>query len=340
MMRRHVGGDAAALRRGGMILMQVLTAALCLAGTGVGCDSGDDGGNGGVPGGGAPGEAMAQVLAIAPPGAAGVVHVGAWGRTAAMLEKNVGMLKGTPADQPLRTVLPFMKKISSADVFLVPGPGSGEPVAVFALRGKFGPDDLAGVLRVVSPGHAKLDKPGNGRYVFSAAEGPPPLVMIVGDEATDAPAGVVLIGLKSTLTAELAAGLGRGDNTALERLLSDVDTAADIWGGMLPADAQKDLPREISGSINLTGTDSLKLTLVCRSEEMAQQMEAIAGSKFLAKVLTASRDGKTVRVVGKASMTEILGALIEMWKDMLRWAEQLWNNAGKGAGKGADPGDL
>lgn len=336
-MRKHVDGDGPAPRPGGTALMRITTVtllAMCLIGSGVGCGDNDDDHADGDP---VP-RADGAILALAPPHAVGVIHVGKWGRTLAMLNENLGLLKGTPAGEPIRLMLPFVRGITSVDVFLAPVPGKAEIDGIVALRGTFGPTDMTKLLNVMIPGEMKIDKPGNGRYLFSDANARSPFVMIIGDEANDVPAGVVLIGQGPMMTDKTVAGLGKSDNAALKRMLAGVDTTADICGAVQLDASQKDLPAEISGSIYLTGPNAVKLTLVCRSEQMARQMMALAGNKFMAKVVNATRDGMTVRMTCTASMDTMLIIVTQMWKDMSKWADDLWDKAK--AREGADPADL
>ena len=313
-MRTHLTSDGRAFRRGDMRLMAMsaaVLAALVLAGAGAGC-GGDDEGNG--EGGGACG-AVAEATGLMPASAIGMVHLDV-AKTrddiTAAAEKNKDKLG------PMLAFLEPLKKIDSADLYLLPG--GKEPMPLVAVRGTLGPDDIKALLEQTPMKGAELKKGDNGRYTIANT----PLMMIVGSEANDVPAGVVLAGMAPMLTDEFVAALGKEKNARIVALLAKVDTKAQIWGcADVPPNADKDAPKQVYGSINVTGDKPLDVSMVFDDEAKAaktinsfdQQAPA-----FMKEIIALKRDGATVNVtmIGEGSLIDnVIKIFLGMMKDSM-----------------------
>jgi hypothetical protein len=296
-----------------MVTMQALVAAMlamCLVG---GCgndDSGDTGDKGGTADKGAPKTPkVAPVAPVAPTGisammpssAIGVVHID-------IAKTRGGIIAAAEKDKetfgPFMTFLEPLKKIESADVYLIPG--GSKPMPLVAIRGSIGPDDVTSILAQTPMKDAKLVKGENGRYTIEGQ----PVVMIIGDEADDVPAGVVLGGIGPMLTPEFIAALGKKKNISVEAMLSKVDTKAQIWGGVaIPKDAQKGgAPEQMFGSANITGANPLNLSFVfgedAKAAEMMKDFDGLP--PFMKEVVALKQDGLTVTasMIGEGNLID------------------------------------
>ncbi|MDP6635359.1 MAG: hypothetical protein QGG42_10700 [Phycisphaerae bacterium] len=273
------------------VMMQILTAAILaisLVGAG-GCDNGG-------------GESAAETSSLTPSSAVGVVHINvAKARDAitAAAEKDKEMFG------PFLAYIELLKKIDSVDMFLVPS--GREPMPMFAIRGGIGVDDVEGIIAQTPLKGAKLVKGENGRYTIEGA----PLMMIIGDEADDVPAGVVLAGLAPMLTPEFIASLGKEKNSVIEAMLSKVDTSAQIWGGvMMPKEEQKHgAPEQMFGSANITGPEPLNISLLFTDKtHAADTMKEFneEAPPFIKEVIALKQDGATVNVsmIGEGNLID------------------------------------
>ena len=87
----------------------------------------------------------------------------------------------------------------------------------------------------------KVAHRGNGRYLLGDDA-----LLIVGDEAGDLPAGIVLVGQPSLLTQSEIAKLGKSMPKELAELLKEADTSAPMWAvgrvPLSPPDGSKTFP--------------------------------------------------------------------------------------------------
>jgi hypothetical protein len=294
-----------------MMTMQALVAAMlamCLVG---GCgndDSGDAGGTGGAdekkgaPNTPAPKTPKATgISAMMPSSAIGVVHID-------VAKTRDGIIAAAEKDKetfgPFMTFLEPLKKIESADVYLIPG--GREPMPLVAIRGSLGPDDVTSILAQTPMKDAKLVKGENGRYTLEGM----PVVMIIGNEADDVPAGMILGGIGPMLTPEFIAALGKKKNTAVEAMLSKIDTKAQIWGGVaIPKEEQKGgAPEQMFGSANITGANPLNLSFVfgedAKAAAMLKDFEGLP--PFIKEIVALKQDGLTVTasMIGEGNLID------------------------------------
>jgi prepilin-type processing-associated H-X9-DG protein len=120
----------------------------------------------------------------------------------------------------------------------------------------------------------------NGRYRLASDERDVrlPLLVVLGDEASDVPPGVVLVGREARLTSAYIARLGRPNQRtkALRKLLDDVDTAAPFWVAALPGKFEfselsvEAMPR-ITGHLYVSGAKAGGITLTFADAGSAKQ---------------------------------------------------------------------
>ncbi len=191
--------------------------------------------------------------------------------------------------------------------YLLPGPGI--PMPVFAIHGSVGPDDLTALLDQTPIKGAKLAKGKNGRYTI--ADSPLPFLMILGDEAPDVPAGVVLAGLAPMLTDKFVASMGKSTSATIDAMLAKVDTTAHIWGCFdVPEGLDDDAPAKIYGSMNVTGDKPLNVSLVFAEQADVDKMmkDYEEAPDFVKEIFALKCDGKTVAItmIGKGGLIDNL----------------------------------
>ena len=272
-----------------MVMMQTLATAMlamCLVGAG-GCGKGD--------------EATAETSALMPSNAIGVVHIDV---AKTRDEITAAVEKDKETFGPFLAFLDPLKKIESADVYLIPG--GREPKPLIALRGSIGPDDVIGILAKAEMKGSELIQAANGRYAIEGT----PFLMIMGNEADDVPEGVVLAGTVKMMTPEFVAALGKEKNTAVEAMMAKIDTSAQIWGGVaMPEKEQtRGAPQQIYGSANITGPNPLNVSFLFADEDKAANTmkEFDKTPPFIKEVIALKQDGTTVTVtmIGEGNLID------------------------------------
>jgi hypothetical protein len=327
-MRKYVNDSEQVLGRIGFKTMRIAMVsllALCLVGTGVGCaedesqgdDKGKDKGAAKVkvpvkgPAKGAGGGV--KTVSFMPGSALGMFRIDVAGvrpGLKAAIEKNKKMLKDASA--PVAPIMAALEKIESVDVYLMPG--GSMPMPLIAIRGSLGPDDLTPLLSVMMGPDVKLTKGSNGRYSLEKSL---PVMMILGDEADDVPAGVVLGGIGPMLTPEFIASLGKTPNPTAVSMAAKIDTKAQIWGWMTPPakEREKGEPSAAYGSINITGPNPLNASIVFVDEadlaSMMNDFEALP--KVVKEIIALKRDGLTVAVtmVGEGDLIDNVVKIVQ-----------------------------
>ena len=238
---------------------------------------------------------VARALEYAPKGTVGVIHVNvkAVGKDVAKELGKAGIL-GPDAVKGLLSVL---GKIESADVYLIRG--GDEPMPFVVLRGKIAADDIGRITKAF--GLPPFKKQPNGRY-GPARKGGPPVLVILGSQATDLPAGVSVVGLAPMLQPEFLKTLGQQKNEKLAGLLKGVDPTASIWGAMdLGFVRDEDAPESVAGSLHLVTRGRSKIEMVFKNAKLAAQAETeFKNSDFLsaiAKPNEIKRAGKTLTLM-------------------------------------------
>ena len=115
----------------------------------------------------------------------------------------------------------------------------------------------------------KVAHRGNGRYLLGDDA-----LLIVGDEAGDLPAGIVLVGQPSLLTQSEFAKLGKSMPKELAELLKEADTSAPMWAvgrvPLSPPDGSKTF--RVSASFDPTGRRPSRGQITLPDAETAEQM--------------------------------------------------------------------
>jgi len=223
---------------------------------------------------------VARALEYAPKGTIGVIHVNvkAAGK-AAVKELAKAKIIG---QETVEGLLPVLGKIDSAEVYVV-GP-EGEPMPVVVLRGRITASDIARTAKVF--GLPPFKKQANGRY-GPEAKGGPPVLAILGAEATDLPAGVTVIGLSGMLQPEFVKTLRQQKNDKVVGLLKGVDTSADVWGACdLSGIKEEDAPITIKGSVFVVTKGRSKIKMVFKDAKYAREIQdEFKGAKTTWKAL-------------------------------------------------------
>ena len=223
---------------------------------------------------------VARALEYAPKGTVGVIHVNvrSAGRAAV---KELAKAKIIGQDT-VKALLPVLGKIESAEVYVV-GP-EGPPMPVVVLRGRITAADVATIAKVF--GLPPFKKQANGRY-GPDVRGGPPVLAILGAEATDLPAGVTVIGLAGMLQPEFFKTFGQQNSDKVVALLKGVNTSADIWGAAdLSGIKEEDAPRSIKGCLFVVTKGRSKIDMVFKDAKYARQIQAeFNGAKTVGKAL-------------------------------------------------------
>jgi hypothetical protein len=245
--------------------------------------------------------ATAETSEMMPSSAIGVVHID-------VAKTRDGIIAAAEKDKetfgPFLSYLEVLKKIDSADIYLIPS--GSKPMPLVAIRGTLGPDDITAILAKTEMKDAKLVKGENGRYTLEGM----PVVMIVGNEADDVPAGVVLGGVAPMLMPEFIAALGKKKNTAVEAIIAKADTSAQIWAGIaMPEKEQtQGAPKEIYGSANITGPNPLNVSFLFGDEaNAAKTMKKFDDTPpFIKEVIALKQTGTTVNVsmIGEGNLID------------------------------------
>lgn len=234
------------------------------------------------------GNAKAATMALAPTKTMYVFHLDVAGMRKTLvpaIEKNKKALAGMPIDPAME----LMKKVDAVNFYIVSGANS----VFLAIRGTIGADDITKFSKLIAGPDAAPTKGKNGRYSMLES------LVIIGDEASDVPQGVVLIGAARGFSDKIIASLGKGDNTKLTKLLAKVDTAANVWFAIdFSGESDKNTPASAYGSANLTGKNPIDVTIVCRDKEQADKIagDLANAPKFWQAMVTLKKDGLNVKV--------------------------------------------
>lgn len=203
--------------------------------------------------------ALSRVKAFAPPGATAVVYL-----DVAAVRKH--FLAHTSKDKPhqwdpFTPALEISRKVDWLVSWLPP-----------RLEARGGLDVAGGSITVEDvrrhDRRAKLAHRGNGRYEFGKD------AMIVGHEADDLPAGIVLVGQRSLLIKGAIAKLGKSMPKEIAALLKHVDASAPMWGvgrlALPPPDGSKTF--RFTASFDPTGRRHSRGEVTFPDAELAEQM--------------------------------------------------------------------
>jgi hypothetical protein len=287
-----------------IIMMQSLAVAILTMSLLGGCGKSDDGGAAGDGGEGMGGSGTPKVtskstatatLSFMPASAVGVVHIDV---AKTCDDITAAAKKDEETFGPILGSLDTLKKIDSLDAYIMIS--NKKPTPVIVIRGSIGPDDII-------KGALKLAKGDNGRYMLEGM----PFVVIIGNEADDVPAGVVLAGVAPMLTPEFVAALGK-KNTDVEALIAKVDTSAHIWGGITFPEKtvqEEGYPKQMFGTANITGTNPMDLTILFDNEAKAAQVMIDFDKEappFIKEHFAFKRDGLTVtaKMIGEGNLID------------------------------------
>lgn len=181
-----------------------------------------------------------EVMEYAPPDAFGVIHVDLVPLRKCIKELGagfeypafqLGVSEGYDLDVKERLIR-LVNLADSLDYFLTEQKGNWQRLLV--LRSSSKPDDWQEDVLWAIPRHSSLEKLRNGRYKVLSKYGDQPdtgLRMIFGSLADDVDDNIILIGQEELLTDRFIARPGKGKNELIHKLLTEVDTSTEVWGG-------------------------------------------------------------------------------------------------------------
>jgi len=218
--------------------------------------------------------AVERALKYAPEGTVGLVHYEVKSLAKDLSAQLLKRLEpNIPLEPLIRELIALAEKIDAIDMFLV-SDKNGAMAPVVVIYGMIAEQDVNRVLQsfLGRRDDALLSKTGDGRYAQKGSG----LLLVIGGEASELPAGVAFVGQASTLTPAFLAGLGKGRNEDLVNRLKDVDTAAPAWLAVIldRAGPAGNLPKWTAGAWYLTGGGQSRQVLEFEDANAAQRCAA------------------------------------------------------------------
>ena len=241
---------------------------------------------------------VGEILEFAPPDAFGVTHID----VRELAEDVLGQLEKEKQEIPPEIIKPirkFIDKVESIDIFML-GSVPGPPFVV--LRGSLTKDDVSDLAGAMGKGRElPLEKVRSGVYDCNA--GGTPVRIIFGGEASEAPKGVVLIGMQKMMTDKFVKNLGSGDHEALRDLLASIDDPGPVLIAAKRPEGlkDKDVPKSAVGSFDPGVGGHVRLIIECTSKDGVTELKEAFDSPGnpIAKYVKLSVDGTRVTFEGE-----------------------------------------
>jgi hypothetical protein len=256
------------------------------------------------------GASLERAMKYAPDDAAGLIHVDV---KALVKDVLAGIVKGMEPNaippELIQAIGKVGEKVEAVDVFLLSMGGEGPPMPLVVVHGTIAAEELTEAMKNLPYLRLALKKGENGRYSFENKEAP--ISVLFGGEAPGLPAGVIVGGLTPMLTKEFLAGLGKGKNEELAKLLKDVDTTAPVWMAVMMSKIapDPDAPKTIAGALYLLGGGKTRIAF--------DFPEAKAAADFEKEMRNAKGIGKAILPAFDVTQDKTLVALTAKTNDSL-----------------------